>query len=271
MIGDGNRPMKLPGLAPRAFNDIFRLVEENASKFSFKISCYMIELYCDKLIDLFGKKTSDEAKLRVRKDKNGLVFIENSAIKEAASAEDLYSLFEQGSENRHVASTKMNAESSRSHLVIGIIIESTNLATGSVMTGKLSLVDLAGSERAGKTGASGQQIVEAKSINKSLSALGNVIFALSDGSTHVPYRDNLLTQLMQDSLGGNAKTLMFVNVSPADYNTEETINSLKYARRVKLITNDAKKNADNKEIARLKDLVKRLKAGEDVPDEDLGL
>lgn len=264
--------MQYPGLAPRAFEDIFRLVKENDTKFSFKISCYMIELYCDKLIDLFGKKGGDDSdKLRVRKDKNGLVFIENAAIREAASADALYSLFEKGSENRHVASTKMNAESSRSHLVIGIIIESTNLASGAVMTGKLSLVDLAGSERAGKTGATGQQITEAKSINKSLSALGNVIFALSDGSTHIPYRDNLLTQLMQDSLGGNAKTLMFVNISPADYNTEETISSLKYARRVKLITNDAKKNADNKEIARLKDVVRRLRNGEEIAEEDLGL
>lgn len=293
MIGDSNRPMKYPGLAPRAFEDIFRICEENKGKYSFRVSCYMIELYCDKLIDLFAEKSNsgenagqaagaaaaaagngpaeEESKLRIRKDKNGLVVIENSVVRPAASAADLYALFEQGSESRHVASTKMNAESSRSHLIIGILIESTNLVSGVVTTGKLSLVDLAGSERAGKTGATGQQIIEAKSINKSLSALGNVIFALSENAAHVPYRDNLLTQLMQDSLGGNAKTLMFVNVSPADYNTEETINSLKYARRVKLITNDAKKNADNKEVARLKDIIKRMRQGETISDEDLAL
>merc|ERR1712146_76394 len=164
-----------------------------------------------------------------------------------------------GNRSRMVAKTNMNAESSRSHLVIGIIIRSTSLTDGKVTSGKLSLVDLAGSERAGKTGAEGQQIIEAKSINKSLSALGNVITALSTKAKHVPYRDNIFTQLMQDSLGGNAKTLMFVNISPADYNTDETVTSLNYASRVKLIKNTANKNADSEEVAQLKAIIKNLK------------
>ena len=124
------------------------------------------------------------------------------------------------------------------------------------------------SERSAKTGATGQQIIEAKSINQSLSALGNVISALSSNSEHIPYRNNLLTRLMQDSLGGNAKTLMFVNISPADYNHDETVISLTYAARVKLITNDAQKNADNKEIARLKAIIDKLKRGEAVADDE---
>ena len=123
--------------------------------------------------------------------------------------------------------------------------------------GKLSLVDLAGSERVAKTGANAQQIKEANSINQSLSALGNVISALVAEDEFIPYRNNKLTQLMQDSLGGNAKTLMFVNISPSDYNADETSNSLTYAQRVKLITNDASKNAESKEVNRLKQIIKK--------------
>ena len=168
-----------------------------------------------------------------------------------------------------MASTNMNAESSRSHLVIGIIIESINKTNGNVLKGKLSLVDLAGSERVAKTGATAEQLKEANSINKSLSALGDVISALSTEQSFIPYRNNKLTQLMQDSLGGNAKTLMFVNISPADYNADETVISLTYASRVKLITNDASKNADNKEIARLKGVIAKLKMGEKVEEEEV--
>eukprot|EP00052_Salpingoeca_macrocollata_P021274 m.181820 g.181820 ORF g.181820 m.181820 type:complete len:1658 (-) comp21495_c0_seq1:114-5087(-) len=270
MIGDSNRPMNFPGLAPRAFEDIFAVIESNKSKFSFRVSCYMIELYCDRLIDLFGGKHAvDPEKLKVRKDKKGMVVVDGSIIREANSAAELYALFEEGSAARHTASTKMNAESSRSHLVIAVIIESTNLLSGQVVAGKLSLVDLAGSERAGKTGATGQQIVEARSINKSLSALGDVISALSSDQKFIPYRNNILTQLMQDSLGGNAKTLMFVNISPADYNFDETVISLTYASRVKLITNDAQKNAESKEVARLKKLIEKLKKGEAVDEDDV--
>ncbi|EDQ93076.1 uncharacterized protein MONBRDRAFT_13526 [Monosiga brevicollis MX1] len=252
MIGDSG--MTSPGLAPRAFEDIFDLVDANSAKFKFEVSCYMIELYCDRLRDLFGSP-KQPAELKVKLDKQRMVYVEGSQVRQAATAQELYKLFEEGNRSRMVAKTNMNAESSRSHLVIGIIIRSTSLTDGKVTSGKLSLVDLAGSERAGKTGAEGQQIIEAKSINKSLSALGNVITALSTKAKHVPYRDNILTQLMQDSLGGNAKTLMFVNVSPADYNTEETLNSLRYAKRVKTITNDAKKNAESEEIARLKGII----------------
>ncbi|PIK59428.1 hypothetical protein BSL78_03641 [Apostichopus japonicus] len=263
MIGD--REQNFPGIAPRAFNKIFDVIEENKSKFSFKVYTYMCELYNEKLIDLYSKDHSDDARLDIKKDKKGMVFIQGAVIQEATNSKELNGLFEHGSENRHVASTKMNAESSRSHLILAIIIESTNLATGSVVKGKLSLVDLAGSERAAKTGATAEQLKEANSINKSLSALGDVISALSSEQQFIPYRNNKLTMLMQDSLGGNAKTLMFVNISPADYNAEETVVSLTLPGThpgSKLITNDASKNADNKEIARLKNIISKLKSGE---------
>ncbi|XP_028399082.1 kinectin-like [Dendronephthya gigantea] len=266
MIGD--KDQKFPGIAPRAMERIFAVINENKGKFAFKVSVYMLELYNDRLIDLLAENSNTDAKLDIKKDKKGLVFVHGANVLDAADAQSLYGIFEKGSENRHVASTKMNSESSRSHLVLSIIIESTNKTTGSVLKGKLSLVDLAGSERASKTQASAEQLKEAQSINKSLSALGDVISALSSEQQFIPYRNNKLTMLMQDSLGGNAKTLMFVNISPADYNTDETVTSLTYASRVKLITNDASKNAENKEIVRLKGIIAKLKQGESVDDEE---
>jgi hypothetical protein len=169
-------------------------------------------------------------------------------------------------DQRHVASTAMNAESSRSHLIFSILVEARNKQTGAASIGKLSLVDLAGSERQSKTHAEGDRLKEAKSINMSLSALGDVISKLAAGDKHVPYRNNKLTQLLQDGLGGNAKTLMFVNISPADYNAEETSTSLQYAQRVKLITNVANKQQESAEVQRLKRIIKALKGGEAVEE-----
>jgi hypothetical protein len=268
MVGEMSMDSPVRGIAPRAMKQIFEVLEENKSKFSYAVSTYMLELYNDRLLDLYAESRKEAAKLDIKKDKKGMVFVSGCVTKEASSAQQLFELFELGSQNRHTASTKMNAESSRSHLVLGIVIETTNLSNGQVVKGKLSLVDLAGSERAAKTGASAEQLREAQSINKSLSALGDVISALSSEQAFIPYRNNKLTLLMQDSLGGNAKTLMFVNISPADYNCDETVISLTYASRVKLITNDAQKNSENKEIARLKQLIAKLKSGEAVIEED---
>ena len=170
-----------------------------------------------------------------------MVFIKNAVVKDANSMDELMGLFHQGNAERHVGATKMNAESSRSHSIFAIMIETYDKTTKKTAIGKLSLVDLAGSERADKTGAGAERLREAQSINKSLSALGDVIAALSEGEKFIPYRNNKLTQVMQDSLGGNAKTLMFVNFSPADYNCDETATSLNYATRVKKITNNAAK------------------------------
>ncbi|KAJ8401534.1 hypothetical protein AAFF_G00378510 [Aldrovandia affinis] len=261
MIGD--KDLKNPGIMPRAFRKLFEIIQENTSKFDFKVSAYMLELYNDRLLDLFVRPTeASSRKIEIKKDKKGLVFAQGAEIMGARSAEELFALFEHGCANRHIAATKINLESSRSHLIIGITIESTNLTNGSVSHGKLSLVDLAGSERAAKTGAKDDQLKEANSINKSLSALGDVIFALSTEQAHVPYRNNKLTVVMQDSLGGNAKTLMFVNISPSNCNIEETLTSLAYATRVKAITNNAQKNLESKEIAHLKEIILKLKSGQ---------
>merc|ERR1719282_306442 len=154
-----------------------------------------------------------------------------------------------GLANRSVGATNMNAESSRSHSLFMITIESLGADGDShIRVGKLNMVDLAGSERQGKTGATGDRLREATKINLSLSALGNVISALVDGkSKHIPYRDSKLTRLLQDSLGGNTKTMMVACLSPADNNYEETISTLRYANRAKNIKNKPKINEDPKD------------------------
>merc|ERR1711871_775935 len=169
-------------------------------------------------------------------------------------------ILEQGNNQRKTSSTLMNVGSSRSHLILSILIEKEDKRTGKTTLGKLSLVDLAGSERIKKTGATPEQIKEANSINQSLSALGNVIAALSSGQKYVPYRSHVLTNLMSDSLGGNAKTLMFVNVVPSAYNTDETINALNYATRVKMVKNTAGKNESSKKMKEKDAEIARLRA-----------
>lgn len=137
---------------------------------------------------------------------------------------------EKGAKNRTTAYTEMNADSSRSHSLFLIQIESEENVKGESVfkAGKLNLVDLAGSERQSKTMATGTRLEEAKKINLSLTALGNVISCLVDGkSAHIPYRDSKLTRLLQDSLGGNTKTVMIAACSPADYNYDETISTLR--------------------------------------------
>jgi len=138
---------------------------------------------------------------------------------------------------RKTVATAMNADSSRSHLLFTIKVTSINRETGEQIQGKIMIVDLAGSERLAKSMVTGEAAKEAIEINKSLTALGDVIEALTKGHKQIPYRNNKLTQVMQDSIGGTAKTLMFVNCSPAQSNMDETVNSLKYASRAKQIIN----------------------------------
>ncbi|TMW59570.1 hypothetical protein Poli38472_004639 [Pythium oligandrum] len=256
----------LPGLTPRAIHHLFRLAEETRSNNTITFQAFMLELYNDNLIDLLhlvdgGSSDKDAPKLDIKKNDKGMVFVQNITTKGCTNAQQTLKLFDAANKKRQVGATKMNAESSRSHSVFSILIENYNKTTKATSIGKLSLVDLAGSERAGKTGATADRLKEAQAINKSLSALGDVIAALSSNEKFIPYRNNKLTQLMQDSLGGNAKTLMFVNISPADYNQEETQTSLQYASRVKLITNNANKTSESEQVNRLKAIIRQLRSG----------
>ncbi|KAI8536670.1 hypothetical protein RHMOL_Rhmol10G0275200 [Rhododendron molle] len=262
---------KNPGLTPRATSELFKILKRDSNKFSFSLKAYMVELYQDTLVDLLLPKNAKRPKLDIKKDSKGMVSIENATVVSITTHEELKSIIQRGSERRHTTGTLMNEESSRSHLILSVVVESTNLQSQAIAKGKLSFVDLAGSERVKKSGSSGSSLKEAQSINKSLSALGDVISALSSGNQHIPYRNHKLTMLMSDSLGGNAKTLMFVNLSPAESNLDESYNSLTYASRVRSIINDPSKNVSSKEVARLKKLVTywREQAGKKGDGEEL--
>jgi hypothetical protein len=187
---------------------------------------------------------------------------------------ELEKLLFAGIKNRKVGETAMNKDSSRSHSIFTIYVETAEDSgdgNSKFKVGKLNLVDLAGSERQSKTQATGDRLKEAQKINLSLSALGNVISALVDGkSSHVPYRDSKLTRLLQDSLGGNTKTIMIAALSPADYNYDETLSTLRYAARAKCIQNKPKINEDPKdtllrqyedEIKSLREMLEKMKNG----------
>ena len=254
---------ELKGITPRAIDRIFQLKGDLGKKATIKCKAYMAELYNDTLVDLLytAKHKKEKGmhkqppKLDIKKDAKGMVFVKGIEIVEVNTPEEMMDLFNTGNGARHVGATKMNAVSSRSHLIFSIIIENHDHTSGKTNVGKLTLVDLAGSERVGKTGATKERLREAQSINQSLSALGDVISSLSTGAKFIPYRNNKLTMLLADGLGGNAKTLMFVNASPADYNAAETQTALVYASRVKMITNAAKKESDSEIVAHLKKIV----------------
>merc|ERR1712203_380810 len=206
----------------------------------------MLELYRNDLVDLLVKgnpvASASKSKLNIRTERGGMVVVEHLTEEECGSPEQLSELLDRGNKQRTVAATAMNSESSRSHLVLIIKIVSVNRETKDQLRGKLLLCDLAGSERLKKSQAERDQEKEAIEINKSLTALGDVIEALTKGSKVIPHRNHKLTQLMQDSLGGSAKTLMFVNVSPSSSNVDETVNALKYASRARCIENEVKHN-----------------------------
>lgn len=233
---------------------------------------YMIELYCNELADLLLPKKTKAVPLEVKKDHRGLVYVENITEVVVTSSAEITGQLEAGFKRRHVAATKMNADSSRSHLLLSVLVSAKNIAMKTEWSGKITLCDLAGSERLKKSEATGDQLKEAVSINKSLTALGDVIEALTSNAKHIPYRNHKLTELMSDSIGGNAKTLMFVNCSPAASNTAETSSSLGYATRAKQITNQVSKQVDNKEVARLKQVIaemsKHKQAKAEMPDEN---
>jgi kinesin family member 17 len=197
----------------------------------FLVRCSYLEIYNENILDLLG--SNHDEKHEIKEDPDRGIYVKNLStviIKDVREVETQMNL---GMNRRQVGATKMNATSSRSHSIFTLFIEmSEKDETGEekFKAGKLNLVDLAGSERQSKTEATGDRLKEAQKINLSLSALGNVISALVDGkSKHIPYRDSKLTRLLQDSLGGNTKTVMIAALSPADYNYDETLSTLRYA------------------------------------------
>ena len=204
-------------------------------------------------------------RLDLKENVDSGVYVKDLTSFVVKSSHEIDQVMQAGKKNRSVGATLMNAGSSRSHAIFTIIVECAEVDEKRgehIHVGKLNLVDLAGSERQAKTGATGDRLKEATKINLSLSALGNVISALVDGkSQHIPYRDSKLTRLLQDSLGGNTKTVMCANCGPAGYNFDETISTLRYANRAKNIKNKPKINEDPKDamLREFQDEIKRLK------------
>ncbi|OAF66667.1 KRP-85/95 subunit [Intoshia linei] len=243
---------ELCGIIPNSFAHIFGSIASDQDEKRFLVRVSYLEIYNEEVRDLLSKDENITLEVKERPDIGVYV-------------KDLSSIVLYLQILGSVGKTNMNEHSSRSHAIFTITIEcSQKNLTGKVgiRVGKLHLVDLAGSERQSKSGASGQRLKEATKINLSLSTLGNVISALVDGkSSHIPYRNSKLTRLLQDSLGGNSKTVMVANFGPADFNYDETISTLRYANRAKNIKNDARINEDPKDalLRKLQEEIENLK------------
>uniref|UniRef100_A0A8B9KLW5 Kinesin-like protein n=1 Tax=Astyanax mexicanus TaxID=7994 RepID=A0A8B9KLW5_ASTMX len=261
---------ELRGIIPNSFAHIFGHIAKAEGDTRFLVRVSYLEIYNEEVRDLLGKDQMQRLEVKERPDVG--VYIKDLSGYVVNNADDMDRIMTLGHKNRSVGATNMNEHSSRSHAIFTITIECSEKGIDGnqhVRMGKLHLVDLAGSERQGKTGATGQRLKEATKINLSLSTLGNVISALVDGkSTHVPYRNSKLTRLLQDSLGGNSKTMMCANIGPADYNYDETISTLRYANRAKNIKNKARINEDPKDALlrqfqkEIEELKRKLEEGE---------
>ncbi|XP_029470587.1 kinesin-like protein KIF3B isoform X3 [Rhinatrema bivittatum] len=259
------------GVIPNSFEHIFTHISRSQNQ-QYLVRASYLEIYQEEIRDLLSKDQTKRLELKERPDTG--VYVKDLSSFVTKSVKEIEHVMNVGNQNRSVGATNMNEHSSRSHAIFMITIECSELGLDGenhIRVGKLNLVDLAGSERQAKTGAQGERLKEATKINLSLSALGNVISALVDGkSTHIPYRDSKLTRLLQDSLGGNAKTVMVANIGPASYNVEETLTTLRYSNRAKNIKNKPRVNEDPKdallrefqeEIARLKAQLEKRSVG----------
>ncbi|BFZ12722.1 hypothetical protein BsWGS_15761 [Bradybaena similaris] len=270
MVGYGpNR-----GIVPITCDELFKAMGANKDPNKrFQVTFSMLEIYNEQVRDLLSKD-SLKGGLPVRQNpKLGMFYVQDLKKVPVGSYAEIEQRMDQGTSNRTVASTNMNATSSRAHTVVTIVFDQIIKNPNGEETKKsstMNLVDLAGSERADSTGATGDRLKEGANINRSLSALGNVISALADASDKkkvvVPYRDSVLTKLLQNALGGNSKTVMIAALSPADINYDETLSTLRYADRAKKIKNKAviNENPLDKMLRELKEENEKLRKALDV-------
>lgn len=254
---------KQRGIMPRAFEDVFRSIEGDSVKTQFLVRASYLEIYNEEIRDLLSKNPKNKLDLHEKPDSG--VYVRDLSYFAVKNTQEIQDVMTIGQKNRSVRETNMNAHSSRSHSLFTITVERSEIGADGkphIRVGKLNMVDLAGSERLAKTGATGDGLKEATKINLSLSTLCHVISALTDPkSTYIPYRDSKLTRLLQDSLGGNTKTVMISNIGPADYNYDETMNTLRYASRAKNIQNKPRINEDPKDalLREYQDEVQKLR------------
>uniref|UniRef100_A0A915MQ61 Kinesin-like protein n=1 Tax=Meloidogyne javanica TaxID=6303 RepID=A0A915MQ61_MELJA len=258
------------GVIPNSIDQIFQHIAQSPPSLQYLVRASFLEIYQEEIRDLLDKSGGTGKRLELKERPDVGVYVRDLSSFVTQSVEEIEHVLKVGHSNRSVGRTNMNEHSSRSHAILVLTVESSEIGPDGqphIRVGRLNLVDLAGSERQSKTGSEGQRFREATKINLSLSALGNVIAALTDQqSSHIPYRDSKLTRLLQDSLGGNSKTVMIANIGPASYNYEETLSTLRYSSRAKQIQNKPIINEDPKdallrefqeEIARLKTLLEQ--------------
>ncbi|XP_059806391.1 kinesin-like protein KIF21B isoform X3 [Hypanus sabinus] len=311
---DVNVTVEEQGIIPRAVKHLFEGIaerkqaaqEEGKQPPEFKVNAQFLELYNEEILDLFDSTRELDSRhrksnIKIHEGANGTIYTSGVVSRVVNSEQELIQCLKLGALARTTASTQMNAESSRSHAIFtvhvcqmrlcsrqdmvngeinGVAHESQPVNEYETLTAKFHFVDLAGSERLKRTGATGERAKEGISINCGLLSLGNVISALGDQSKkshHVPYRDSKLTRLLQDSLGGNSRTIMIACISPSDRDFMETLNTLKYANRARNIKNKVMVNQDKTsqqisalraEIVRLQMELMEYKTGKRVIDED---
>ena len=242
MQGPSIENIELQGVIPRMVRTVFNRIDAASDTIEFSVKVSMIEIYMEKIRDLMDPSKDN---LKVHEEKGKGVYMADLTEQYITTEREVYQIMKQGNSNRSTASTLMNAESSRSHSIFILTVTQNNLEDLSQKTGRLYLVDLAGSEKISKTGAAGQVLEEAKMINKSLTTLGMVIYALTDKkSTHIPYRDSKLTRILSESLGGNSKTCLVITCSPSPFNEQETISTMRFGSRARSIKNKPKVNRE---------------------------
>lgn len=247
------------GVNFRTLEQLFRTAEERSDTFVYNISVSVLEVYNEQIRDLLATAPTSK-KLEIKQASEGFHNVPGIIEAKVESIKEVWNVLRTGSSARAVGSNNVNEHSSRSHCMLCIMVKSKNLISGECTRSKLWLVDLAGSERLAKTDAQGERLKEAQNINRSLSALGDVISALANKSSHIPYRNSKLTHLLQDSLGGDSKTLMFVQISPSDKDSSETLSSLNFATRVRGIElGPAKKQIDPNELQKMKGMLDKAR------------
>ncbi|KAK7399207.1 hypothetical protein VNO78_10386 [Psophocarpus tetragonolobus] len=257
MSGPGLSSKSDWGVNYRALHDLFHISQSRRSSIVYEVGVQMVEIYNEQYVflDLHTLGIWNTAQ------PNGLA-VPDASMHSVNSMADVLELMNIGLMNRATSATALNERSSRSHSVLSVHVRGMDLKTNTILRGCLHLVDLAGSERVDRSEATGDRLKEAQHINKSLSALGDVIFALSQKSSHVPYRNSKLTQLLQSSLGGQAKTLMFVQLNPDVASYSETTSTLKFAERVSGVELGAARS--NKEGRDVRELMEQLASLKDV-------
>ncbi|XP_059460416.1 kinesin-like protein KIN-14R isoform X1 [Corylus avellana] len=247
------------GVNYRTLEQLFKIAQERKETFTYSISVSVLEVYNEQIRDLLASAPTSK-KLEIRQASEGVHHVPGIVKATVENIKEVWSVLQTGSNARAIGSNNVNEHSSRSHCILCIMVRAKNLMNGECTKSNLWLVDLAGSERLAKTDVQGERLKEAQNINRSLSALGDVISALASKSSHIPYRNSKLTHLLQDSLGGDSKTLMFVQISPLEQDLGETLSSLNFATRVRGVElGPARKQTDMGELQKLRMMLDKAK------------